>query len=275
MSEDRLWEGTLKVVANAGQTFHVRVLVDVQGNRRGWFRSRPASGTLPATTAAMTPTVANTPMASMPPVPTSSASAVPASVGLGQMMLVGAFLGLVARLTMVLPADLFARLLGSTVRSPVPGSLSAWLQTPSADDGFLRVLALATWWVGALIGGLLVWRGGGRWTDTTCGLLAGAIAGLAGGVTVGCALVIGDALPRTLLLGLLGDRVLGPIAATPLWIVTALMCWMGLGALLGLVLGLCGQTGGRVLAWLATPVVWLLRTCGLASLAEAIEMHEE
>ena len=41
MDEDRIYLGTLKVIANAGQSFTVRVKADVQGNRKGWFSGRP------------------------------------------------------------------------------------------------------------------------------------------------------------------------------------------------------------------------------------------
>jgi hypothetical protein len=279
MGEDRLWEGTLKVVANAGQTFHVRVLVDVTGNKKGWFRGKSTSATVPAAPAATTPTVPSAPAAPLPswvptraPAPPALPAAPAQPASLMQLVLIGAVLGLLLRLAVVLPADIYARVLGSAARSPAPGTLAAWVALPSADEGFLKLLALATWWVGALLGAVLVWRGGGRWTDTACGLLAGAIAGLAGGVTLGCALVIGDSLPRELLRGLLGERALGPWAATPLWVATALMCWTLLGAVVGGILGLGGQRGRRAMAALTGPVAGLLRLCGLGKLADAIDV---
>jgi hypothetical protein len=172
------------------------------------------------------------------------------------------------RLAMVVPADLVARLLGAGAGA---GTLAAWAQVPAADEGYLKLVALATWWVGALVGGLLVWRGGGRWTDVGCGVLAGAVAGLAGGATLGCLLVVGDAPARALLGWLLGGRALAAGAATPLWIATTLMCWTLLGAAVGLALGLCGEAGRRVMTGVTRPLVVTLRACGMGSLAEAIE----
>ena len=46
MPEDKVYTGVLKVVANAGQTFSVRVQVEVQGNKKGWFGGRKSSPTL-------------------------------------------------------------------------------------------------------------------------------------------------------------------------------------------------------------------------------------
>ncbi len=189
----------------------------------------------------------------LPPLPTPAPQPAPAyagalapagsRVGLAQMMTVGAFLGLLWRLVLVFPADLVARLLANTAGTAVPGSLEAWLPAPAADEGFLRLFVLATWWAGALVGVVLVWRNGGRLTDLVCGLIAGAVAGLAGSATLACVLVAADALPRWLLHAVLGDRAMGPALATPLWILTSLVCWLVEGAALGFVLGLLGRAG--------------------------------
>jgi hypothetical protein len=187
--------------------------------------------------------------------------------GFVQAVIVGAILGLVWRLLLVFPADLYARLLGSTSRTPLPGSLEAWLQVPAADEGFLRLFVLATWWVGALVGVILVWRGGGRFTDLVCGLIAGAVAGLGGSATLACGVVLADTLPRMLLQAALGGRVLGPGLATPLWIVTTSACWLVEGAVLGGVLVVFGRAGTGVLALASGPLVWVLRVCGMGNMA--------
>src|SRR5262249_10221387 len=112
---------------------------------------------------------------------------------------VGAALALVVRLLLVGPADLYARMLGSAVRQPPAGSLQRWLESPLADEQFLRHFVLATWWVGILVGVGLVWKRAGRWSDLAFGAVAGAFAGLAGAATLGCALAVLDALPRAVL----------------------------------------------------------------------------
>jgi hypothetical protein len=194
-------------------------------------------------------------------------------VGIAQAVIVGAFLGLVWRVVLVLPADLCARLLASRPQPPVPGtplpgSLEAWLHAPPADGNYFRLFVLATWWIGALVGVVLVWKRGGRLTDLVCGVIAGAFAGLAGSATLACAVVAGDALPRALLNGTLGTRVMGPALATPLWILTAIVCWLVEGAVLGLLLGTLGRAGIAAIALAAGPLVWLLRVCGMTTTAE-------
>jgi hypothetical protein len=328
MDEDRTYQGTLKVIANAGQHFSVRIIVDVQGNRKGWFggRSKPAAAPAPErapaaatglplppaptpAAAAIAPAWATAtrsgaataaPLPSPPPPPASSpiltpvgrtpsrslpATAVPpappsvsapaARVNILQAVIVGAILGLLWRLVMVFPADMFARLLRNPARSPLPGSLEAWLQMPAADETFLRSFVLATWWVGAVVGVILIWQRGGSFLDMAFGLLAGAVAGLGGSATVACALVLGDALPRGLLNALLGSRSLGPALATPLWIITTSMCWIVEGALIGLVLAILGRSGAAGLAFAASPLAWLLRLCGMASWADFFALRGE
>jgi hypothetical protein len=189
------------------------------------------------------------------------------SASIGQTILVGALLGLIFRVLLAFPADLFARLVGSG--GAVSGSLGDWLQTPPADAAFLRLFVLATWWVGALGGAVLVWRAGGRVLDLFCGLLAGAVLGLVGCATLGCLLVLGDELPRTLLRAALGSQSkIGPAPGTLLWLFTAIVCWVGLGAALGLVLGALGSTGTAILAALASPLTGLLRLAGLGKAAD-------
>jgi hypothetical protein len=217
------------------------------------------------------------PPTALQPAPSAAGVAAPAGarVGIAQMVVVGAFLGLLWRLALVFPADLYARMLANPVRDPLPGSLEAWLQTPAPDEGFLRPFVLATWWIGALVGVVLVWRKGGRFTDLICGLIAGAVAGLAGSATLGCVLVAADTVPRALLHGALGPRVMGPALATPLWLLTAIVCWLVEGAAVGLALGLLGRMGAAVLAVAASPLVWLLRACGMVNAAAFFEMRGE
>jgi hypothetical protein len=333
MDEDRAYLGTLKVIANAGQHFEVRVQVDVQGNRKGWFsRSRaappePAPAPPPPPPPAPTPAPAAAPLATwMPSSPAVATAAAPAPawagagavtaappvppapsppapvvltpvgratdgpalfpapgeaanltsvvrVGIVQAILVGALLGLIWRLLLVFPADLYARVMANPVKEPPPGSLEAWLQAPPADGVFLRLFVLATWWVGAIAGVILVRRAGGHLGDLICGLLAGAVAGLAGSATAACVLVLGDALPRALMHALMGHHPLGAGGATPLWIITATVSWIIEGAAVGLVLALLGRSGAAVLAFLGAPVAWFLRLFGMGNLADFFSLR--
>jgi hypothetical protein len=299
MPEDRTYQGNLRVVANAGQTFNVRVVVEVTGNRRGGFsghKPAPAYEPVLASPQAAQASVTAAPDWLVPPVPQMPPHLEPppspiqqapkvrlapvpqvidrqaqtptASVSLAQAILVGAMLGLILRGLLVVPADLFARMLGTALRTPPPGTLQAWLQAPAADEGFLWLFVLATWWVGPLLGAWLVWRQGGKWTDLLCGLLAGSVAGFAGSATAGCLLVAGDGVPRLGLSMLLGDRTLSAAIATPLWIVVSVGWWLVVGAVAGLVLALGGRSTRGVLVLGASPVSGLARLCGLGKMAD-------
>jgi hypothetical protein len=56
--------------------------------------------------------------------------------------------------------------------------------------------------------------------------------------------------------------------ATPLWLITAVSCWAGLGAVAGLLLSLFGRPGAAVVTAAAAPLAELLRACGLGKAAD-------
>src|SRR5262249_29264511 len=122
---------------------------------------------------------------------------------------------------------------------------------------------LATWWLGAIGGAVLVWRAGGGGGDLLCGLLAGIVLGLAGGATLGCVLVLIDELPRRLRAAMPSADAVGPGVAAPLWLFTALLCWAAVGAGVGLVLGALGDRGVSLLAAVTGRLAGLLRRVGL------------
>jgi hypothetical protein len=229
MDANRIHQGTVQMTANAGQRFAVRVHVDVR---------RPHE---PLTRRLLRP------------------------------FIVGALVALAARLLLAGPADLFAR---GLARPTGPASLAlppgAWLHTPGAESGFLRPFVLATWWLGIVAGLFLVWRRGGRLADLLCGAIAGAFAGLLGAATLGCALLLLDALPQALLARMTASRppTATPWAMLPMWVVLAALSWALIGGGLGFVLARLGQRGAEVLSTIATPMAWMLRTCGLKRAAE-------
>ena len=124
------------------------------------------------------------------------------------------------------------------------------------------------------------WRGrlfGAEWRvaeggaiDVVCGIVAGAVAGLAGSATVGCLLVVGDGLPRLLLKGL-ARQEMSPALATTLWMLLAVVSWTGPGAAGGLVLYLLGDFGHSVLGVVGAPFAWALRLVGLTQAARLFE----
>jgi hypothetical protein len=183
-------------------------------------------------------------------------------------VLVGALLGLVYRLFLAGPADLYARVLAATPNPTVPpGSLFAWTLSPLDEPGFIRHFVLLTWWLGALLGGLLLWRRGDRWTDVFCGVIAGAGAGVAGSATFACLLPVINVIPRLIWsvpYGLFKETSLADSAWlwTPVWIVLCAACWAAIGGVLGLLLRSAGRWGLSVLGCLTWPLSTLLEAVG-------------
>ncbi len=278
LTEDREYPAAVKVIANAGQTFFVQIKVEMSGNRRGWFSSRPAPAPVPAPPPPPPPPPGPIQPAPAHPVPTFT-PARPAlepvlspagpRFGFVQALVAGAALGLLWRLVLLFPADVYARMLGAK-GPPMPGSLEAWLLAPPPDGSFLRLFILATWWFGALAGAVMSWRKGGGALDLFCGIVAGAVAGLAGGATVGCLLVLGDEVPRLLLRGA-GGAGMGAALATTLWMFLAVVSWTGIGAGVGAALALAGELGNGLLAAVGAPFAAALRLCGLERPAKWFE----
>jgi hypothetical protein len=167
----------------------------------------------------------------------------------------GALLALIYRLLLVGPADLYARVKAA-------GTLEAWLTGGGGEEQFIKFFVLATWWLGTVGGFLLLVKHGSRWSDSFCGAIAGTVAGVTGAATLACLLLIGDAVPRSLLLRYFGTSTLVWIALASLW-------WAALGGVGSFVLrGFAGGFGGRIVAGVAAPLSWLLRVFGLERAAE-------
>ena len=157
--------------------------------------------------------------------------------GLLRPILVGALAGLLLRLLFAGPADIYARMLTAAPDAAVlPGSWASWREAPFRPE-FIRHFVLATWWLGAVAGVVLVLRRS-RPLDAPWGLIAGAGAGIAGSATLAClwpwldgpARALWRLLPATLLPGQSLWLITGA------WAVLAALCWMVGGAGVGLLL---------------------------------------
>lgn len=251
MPENKSYHATLKVVANAGQTFPVRIQVDVTGNKTAWFGGRKSTqSAVPIVTPPPPPLATPVPnwLPATPPPPLRRRSG-----AVGQRLIVGAVLGLSLRLLLVIPEAASAATHGV-----------AWFHEAGPDVGLLRLLLLAAGGVGALVGLVLVWRSNGRITDLVCGLLAGTVAGLAAGATLGSALLAGDSVPRAILTaaGL----------PTAFRVPAAIVVWTLLGGVGGVVMGLFGSTGRSLLGGLASPLAGVARGLRMHGLARVFEI---
>jgi hypothetical protein len=159
--------------------------------------------------------------------------------------------------------DVLDPLLGAAT----PASLERTREFRDAFTGFLlRVVVGLTWWVGAVLGVLVLWRRGSM-ADAPWGLIAGAGAGIAASATIGSIVMIGDLAPHFLWQGTLqsdGDQWL----RLPLWSLLAVAWWTLLGFLLGIGLTMLGPLGRPVLAPLQGLVSGGLRLVGLRRLAD-------
>lgn len=123
-------------------------------------------------------------------------------------------------------------------------------------SAFIRRFVLWTFWIGAVIGALILIRRGSM-LDLPWGLIAGAVAGAGLSATLACTLLLGEMIPLGLW-GLLGLG--GNIGLLFVWILLALGYWFGLGAVAGLLIG----------RWVKVPADTLAgrvcRMCGLRGL---------
>ncbi len=177
-----------------------------------------------------------------------------------------ALIAFLYRLAVLVPGDLFARLLATRVSEPATGTMGRWAQPAASEDGYLRLFVLATWWIGAVVGAYLVWKRRGHWSDVLTGTAAGAMLGVAGAVTVACLVTLLDLGPR-LLAALLASSNMAAGVATLFWLVLVLLWWAGLGAAAGSMLPVLGRRGRLALAHFRMPLMVALEALGLRGAA--------
>lgn len=233
--------GTLRIRANAGQKFAVRVKLDV--DRQGITTGPPLK-----------------PEVGAPPRPLLPRS----GTGGIHLIVLGMATLLVFRILLIPAVDLYARLLNGS------GTLDFWATTPTADGVYLSRIALATCWIGAIFAVALVRGRDAKLADYCCSLIAGTFAGLVLGATMGCLLIVAEAPPRWLLASLDGGG--SAAVGTIVWIALAL-CWWGLvGGVLGLVATLTGKAGRQLLHAVTSPLALFCRGVGLKGLARQMEI---
>jgi hypothetical protein len=235
LEPNRIYSGQLHVVANAGQQLAVHVRVDVRKGRRSLARMlfrALFSGAL----AFLLLRLLAAPVAD---VYASEAAAEQAAEAAG-----------------VRPADPFAH----------PEYLASFVKY------FLATFILWTWWLGAALGILLLWRKGAGWKDLSCGAVAGAVAGLIGSASFACLFLVIDRLPRMLWEATEGLPVPAGFAGLEgpdfvSWLAVAAGCWMALGAVIGLLFGWVSQLHEVLLAPVEKSLAVFFRVLGLRRVA--------
>jgi hypothetical protein len=173
-----------------------------------------------------------------------------------------ALIAFIYRLFLALPGDLFARVLATRVHSPPTGTMARWAQPAASEEGYLRLFVLATWWLGAIAGGYLLWKRRGHWSDVLTGTVAGGMLGVAAAVTVACLATVVDLGPSLLATMFSSSRMPAGVA-TVFWLIWVLTWWTGLGAAAGAMLPALGRRGRVILATFALPLTWTLNSLGL------------
>jgi hypothetical protein len=140
------------------------------------------------------------------------------------------------------------------------GSLAVGALRDYFVGSFVRTLALSTWWIGGLLGALLLWRRGGV-LDVPWGFIAGAVGGLAGAATLASVFLVVEMLPQFVWHVVSGDS--GGPAAWLAWIAVALVSWLVVGTGLGTACALLPPLRRLVLLPLQRIPAALLRTMGM------------
>jgi hypothetical protein len=100
---------------------------------------------------------------------------------------------------------------------------------------FIRWFMLRTWWIGGLIGAIMVLRRGGGTLDLPWAIVAGAVAGLIFSATLAAFFLVAEMLPHTLWQFSFGDTH-GGSGYLFLWSLLAVFSWLLVGIGLGIVL---------------------------------------
>ena len=265
-------EGKVKIIGNGGQALEVRVIADVTAmpaTRAGYAPTPPSAPTpapVPSPSGVRTGLPPMPPPVNVAPRPAMRSSFI-ASLLILPLVLLMARLAMVpiadgflrgsavhssaTRLGVhVTPESDVGRWAG-WLRLPWPaimsgdGNISDELFDPadratiSAADfrdyfvkSFTSTLVLCTWWIGGLLGAVLLWKRGGV-LDVPWGFIAGSVAGLAGMATFACAFLVIEMVPQLVWQKVTGDAG-GPFAWIG-WVILALLWWLALGVGTGVV----------------------------------------
>lgn len=130
---------------------------------------------------------------------------------------------------------------------------------------FIRWLVVRTWWLGAIVGVIMVVRRGGI-TDLPWGIVAGAIAGFGVSATVAAFFLLVELVPHTLWHVAIGAQ--GGFGYLLLWSFLAIVCWLFVGVALGAVVPLIAPLRRLLIDPFQSTTATLFRIAGLRTLAD-------
>jgi hypothetical protein len=281
-------EARIKVIANGGQTIDVPVVADVTGMpsiKPGLPSVRPAPG-VPAAA----PWTSGTGRASF----LASLLILPLLVLLFRLAMVPLSDGILRSAAMRAAAQ---KLDVHTDPNGKLGSVAGWLRLPwvailtaenaqvavelfepgkqgsivTADlrdyfvSAFVRLFVLLTWWLGGILGALVLFRRGGT-LDVPWGFVAGSIAGVAAAATLASIFLVVELIPHAIWHLATGDSG-GPVAWLG-WIVLAVICWLIIGTAVGVVFAVLPPLRRLVLLPLQRLPAALCRMMGLPRAAD-------
>lgn len=131
---------------------------------------------------------------------------------------------------------------------------------------FIRWFLLRTWWIGAIIGALLVWRQGGSTPDLPWGVVAGAAAGFAVAATIAAFFLVVELVPHLLWHLMIGPH--GGVGYLFLWVAFAVASWLIVGVGLGAVVPLIAPLRWLVVDPLQRLLAGGFTLCGMTAQGE-------
>jgi hypothetical protein len=130
---------------------------------------------------------------------------------------------------------------------------------------FIRWFVLCTFWIGAIVGAVMVLRRGST-LDLPWGIIAGAIAGLGVSATLAAFFLAVELIPHTLWHLAVGER--GGTGLVFLWVIFAVTCWFFVGLALGMVVPWIGPLRRLVIEPFQAMFATAFRGIGLTSLED-------
>jgi hypothetical protein len=130
---------------------------------------------------------------------------------------------------------------------------------------FIRAFVLATFWIGGIVGAVLVLRRGGSVLDMPWGVVAGAFAGLIVSATVAAFFLAVEIIPHTLWQIALGPKA--GVGFLMLWVLLAVTCWLFVAIGLGIIVPLIAPLRRLVIDPFQGMIAGALSAVGMKRLA--------